>query len=120
MAQIHKSFPVVQDTYRTQPVKVSWFARHFPSCVFYRAAFRAIWKASGEAKRGLYTDEKWILSSGEIVRAIESVGGIVEVENVSAFRNLNVPCVFIGNHMSTLETFVLPSIIQPHRNVTLW
>jgi len=27
-------------------------------------------------------------------------------------------CVFIGNHMSILETFVLPCLIQPHRDVT--
>jgi 1-acyl-sn-glycerol-3-phosphate acyltransferase len=27
---------------------------------------------------------------------------------------LDRPCIFIGNHMSTLETFVLPSLIMPH------
>ena len=34
------------------------------------------------------------------------------------FRSLEGPCVFIGNHMSTLETFVLPSMIQPWKDVT--
>ena len=28
------------------------------------------------------------------------------------------PVVFIGNHMSTLETMVLPGLIAPHREVT--
>src|SRR4030043_2323348 len=28
------------------------------------------------------------------------------------------PVLFIGNHMSTLETMVLPCIIAPHREVT--
>jgi len=39
-------------------------------------------------------------------------------ENLSAFTELDTPCVFIGNHMSTLETFALPAIIQPHTPVT--
>jgi 1-acyl-sn-glycerol-3-phosphate acyltransferase len=28
------------------------------------------------------------------------------------------PCVFIANHMSVLETFILPGLIQPQRDVT--
>ncbi len=31
---------------------------------------------------------------------------------------LNEPCVFISNHMSTLETFLLPAIIRPLTPVT--
>ena len=50
--------------------------------------------------------------------ALESVGVNFEIENFAAFKDLDSPCVFIGNHMSTLETFVLPCIIQPYRDVT--
>ena len=28
-------------------------------------------------------------------------------------QGIDRPCIFIGNHMSTLETFVLPSLIMP-------
>ena len=37
------------------------------------------------------------------------------VENI---RRLDTPCVFVANHMSTLETIVLPSIIRPVCPVT--
>ena len=37
---------------------------------------------------------------------------------MAAFRELKDPVIFIGNHMSTLETFVLPWIILPHRPLT--
>ena len=49
---------------------------------------------------------------------IERVGCPVSIEgmeNISATRG---PCVFVANHMSTLETFMLPGIIRPHRAVT--
>jgi 1-acyl-sn-glycerol-3-phosphate acyltransferase len=36
---------------------------------------------------------------------------------MSSFKNLNTPCVFIGNHMSSLETMILPAILLPNRNV---
>jgi len=52
------------------------------------------------------------------LRALESVGIRVQVDNIKAFKDLDGPCVFIGNHMSVLETLVLPCIIQPFKEVT--
>ena len=42
----------------------------------------------------------------------------VTVEGLDILRKLDSPCVFIGNHMSTLETMVLPGIIQSFLEVT--
>jgi 1-acyl-sn-glycerol-3-phosphate acyltransferase len=50
--------------------------------------------------------------------ALESVGTHFEIVNYDTFKNLDHPCVFVGNHMSTLETFVFPGIIRPYRDVT--
>ena len=52
------------------------------------------------------------------MRALESVGGRFEFQGLDVVRKLSSACVFIGNHMSILETFVLPCLIVPHRNVT--
>lgn len=70
------------------------------------------------AKAGKLTYKGWEQASRSILRALESVGVKIEIENLSAIQNLKHPCVFVCNHMSTLETFVLPCIIQPFRNAT--
>ena len=49
---------------------------------------------------------------------MESVGVDVEIDNLQVIQNLKPPCVFIGNHISTLETFVLPGILCPYFPIT--
>jgi 1-acyl-sn-glycerol-3-phosphate acyltransferase len=107
-----------EDHYRSPELPVSRVAGSFPSLLYYWRAAPVVLKASRLAKRGRYTREAWVHSSLGIVRALESVGVRFEVENIGAFKSLDRPCVFIGNHMSTLETFALPCIIQPYRDVT--
>jgi 1-acyl-sn-glycerol-3-phosphate acyltransferase len=75
-------------------------------------------KASRLSKRGLYTGEKWIQSSLDIVKALESVGVDFEMQHIDVPRKLESPCVFVANHMSILETFVLPCLIRPYLAVT--
>ncbi len=53
-----------------------------------------------------------------VLRALELVGVNIEITGTDFFKSLDGPCVFIANHMSTLETFVLPSIIAPFKDAT--
>lgn len=69
-------------------------------------------------QKGTYSGEQWIQSSRETVKALESVGVQFEIQNIASYRELSSACVFVGNHMSILETFVLPCLIRPHRKVT--
>ncbi|NOY85999.1 MAG: 1-acyl-sn-glycerol-3-phosphate acyltransferase [Deltaproteobacteria bacterium] len=105
-------------SYRSPERERAVLARLFPDLYFYAQMMGVYWNGSRKAKRGAYDGNDWIKSSEAVLRALESVGVKVKVENMGAFINLDSPCVFIGNHMSTLETFVLPCIIQPHRDVT--
>ncbi|HXX53965.1 MAG TPA: lysophospholipid acyltransferase family protein, partial [Thermodesulfovibrionales bacterium] len=57
-------------------------------------------------------------SSMEVLHALEHVGVSVEIVGADSFLALDGPCVFVANHMSTLETFVLPCIIGPFRSLT--
>ena len=77
-----------------------------------------ILKASKLCKKGAYTNDHWIQDSLHTIRALEGVGGRFEIKNLDIIQNLDSPCVFVSNHMSILETFVLPCLIQPHRDVT--
>ncbi len=53
-----------------------------------------------------------------MLRALENIGVKFEITGIDHFRELKEPCVFLANHMSTLETFVLPVIIAPIKPVT--
>lgn len=109
--------PLIESDYQTKPQKPSLLAKLSPSFGFYSKMARIVLRSSREAKRGEYKDLHWAASSHEIMQALESVGVRIEIENIEVLKKLKTPCVFVGNHMSTLETFILPAIIQPHRNV---
>jgi 1-acyl-sn-glycerol-3-phosphate acyltransferase len=67
---------------------------------------------------GIYTDERWAFSSHESLRIIEEYGGRFSISGMDNLTEGDGPYVFIANHMSTLETAVLPGIIRPHMPVT--
>ncbi|HEX9022195.1 MAG TPA: lysophospholipid acyltransferase family protein [Nitrospirota bacterium] len=106
------------DSYETGPRRVSLFARAFPSFTFYRNVIDIVVRASRKAKRRRYDTAEWCSSSLEVLRALEYAGVALEVTGMSSFKETDGPCVFIGNHMSTLETFVLPTIIAPFKEAT--
>jgi 1-acyl-sn-glycerol-3-phosphate acyltransferase len=108
----------IDDEYVTAPRPLPLTARWFPSLDFYWHAFLVVFSASRKAKRGRYDTRAWCGSSAAILRALERVGVRVHISGVHHFRDLPGPCVFIGNHMSTLETFVLPIIISTYREST--
>jgi 1-acyl-sn-glycerol-3-phosphate acyltransferase len=71
-----------------------------------------------QAIRKQYDTQAWSDSSYYIFQFIEKAGGkfvITGMENISRTEG---PVLFISNHMSTLETMILPCIIAPHREVT--
>ncbi len=106
------------DVYRTQARPVSLLGRMFPSLTFYRKFLGIVWRASALAKRGVYDYPAWCRSSMEILRALEDVGVQVEVSGIRHLESVAGPCVIVGNHMSMLETVILPIIVQPVKNVT--
>jgi len=110
-----------KDIYITDPQRPrSLFSRVFlsPKFTFYPQFFWIIWANSGKAKRGLYGGKEWAESSLDVMRALENVGVRIEITGMDNMKKVNGPAVFIGNHMSTLETMVLPCIIQPVKEST--
>lgn len=104
--------------YQTQTRRISRFARLSPSLAFYGRFFPIIWQASATSKRGLYDGAAWCNSSIRILRALESVGVRAEITGIEHLKQLSGPCVIVGNHMSLLETVVLPVIVRPVCDVT--
>lgn len=100
-------------SYSSPTRKISAFSRALPSLSFYLKNFAVVWKASSAAKRGTYNSTDWHNSSVNIVKALEETGCRFDVTGMEHLQGIDRPCIFIGNHMSTLETFVLPSLIMP-------
>ncbi len=106
-----------KDTYRTDPQQLRpLFLR--PQFTFYPQAFWIVWKNGRKALKGLYGGAEWAKSSLDILRALENVGVRIEITGMDNIRRHEGPVVFIANHMSTLETFILPCIIQPVKETT--
>ncbi len=113
-----KRLPYTGATYLTPEGKPSLVARGFPTFTFYMKLFGVVLRAGSLAKRGGYGDEEWSDSSHETVRALEQVGVSLEITGLNHLEGLDTACVFIGNHMSVLETFALPGTIRPYMPVT--
>lgn len=71
-----------------------------------------------QAVAGEYDDEAWAASSWFILKFIERTGGRFRISGMEYIDETTEPVLFIGNHMSTLETMVLPVVIAPKRRVT--
>jgi 1-acyl-sn-glycerol-3-phosphate acyltransferase len=89
-----------------------------PTPTFYLKAIWTVLRSANMARQGMYTDGDWAKSSLDIIRALERVGCTFDIRGLETLDTDPQPCVFIANHMSTLETFVLPSLIAPYQRVT--
>lgn len=110
--------PFVQGSYRTGEDRRSLLGRLSPGLAFYARIFPIIFRASAKAKRARYDDEEWKKSSLTALQALESAGVRFDIAGLEHAAALEGPCVFIGNHMSTLETFILPVILLPFTKIT--
>jgi 1-acyl-sn-glycerol-3-phosphate acyltransferase len=105
-------------SYRTVPVRVSFIARVLTSLFFYIRLVVIVLRGSIQAKNGRYDTTAWCENSLATLRALEATGATFDITGTNSFTAIEGPCVFIANHMSTLETFVLPAIIAPYKDVT--
>ncbi len=112
------TFTFQDGSYATAARRISFLARSFPSITFYPQLVRIVACGSRQAKRGTYGTADWCRDSLLTLRALERVGVTMEVTGFEHLTSFNGPCVFIGNHMSTLETFVLPTLIAPIKDTT--
>ena len=104
----------INDTYSTDPsIKKPLFA----SLKFYWNVYKVVKFSNGQAKKKIYTRYNWVASSLGVLRAAENSGIKVDVKGMKNLTSFEGPAVIIGNHMSTLETLLLPSFIQPVKSV---
>jgi len=71
-----------------------------------------------QAIRKQYFTKEWADSSFYIFKFIEKAGGKFHITGMENITKPQGPVLFICNHMSTLETMILPCIVAPLREVT--
>ncbi len=97
--------------YTTIPTRIGFFSRLFPGLVFYLRMLASLRWAARLISTKRSTPEQIELASYMPLRAIEKSGARARIENISVIRDLDGPCVVVGNHMSSLETLILPWLI---------
>jgi 1-acyl-sn-glycerol-3-phosphate acyltransferase len=86
--------------------------------IFYPRMIATIFHASFCSMARIYTNKRWIGSSTAMREHLERSGVTINITGMDFIDATPGPVVFISNHMSTLETFVLPALIEPKKHVT--
>lgn len=105
-------------SYTSPAHSIGLCSRLFPSVMFYMRMFYPVALLCSLATIGKSDNYAWVHSSSGVLRALEKTGCVVQAEGLEHTSPMHGPCVFAANHMSTLETFILPSLIQPRKPVT--
>lgn len=71
-----------------------------------------------KARKGQYDREAWASSSFGVVKIVESVGGGFQISGLQSLTKQKGPVVFIANHMSLVDTLVLPCILLAFSHIT--
>ncbi|MCF8068954.1 MAG: 1-acyl-sn-glycerol-3-phosphate acyltransferase [Desulfobacterales bacterium] len=85
---------------------------------FYFLTFRIVLTSSIRARSGRFSDSVWAQASANTINAVESSGGKVIITGLKPLSEHKGPVVYISNHMSMLDTFLLPSIALAFNKVT--
>lgn len=87
------------------------------SLKFYKEIARIVIHSNSWARKGIYNDYRWVYSSLDILHSTEKAGLVYDITGMDNLKKFDGPAVFISNHMSTLETLVLPCLINPIKPV---
>ncbi|MBQ7617897.1 MAG: 1-acyl-sn-glycerol-3-phosphate acyltransferase [Desulfovibrio sp.] len=108
----------LKGSYHSQ-VRPRGLAKFLPSPLFYSKLLLGpfFWLCL-KAWQQKCDDVIWVDGSIWFTELLEEIGCPIMVEGLDYLDSAPKPCVFVANHMSTLETFALPAIIRPFTPVT--
>ena len=119
MAEINHR--IESDEYNTNPEKkrVLWDKIFLGSRVyFYWRYFMITFRMYRLAVKDDYSDDEFMLYSNLTINLLEDIGGKIKIEGIDNLKSIkDAPVVFVANHMSTMETLLLPAIIVPVRKI---
>ena len=104
---------ILEGDYFTRDLKRKWCHTTFPTVSFYRLMLKEVFDASGAGKKGNLSFEQYCQHAIGVFRAVEKVGGHIEITGYDQVPADGWPYVFVANHMSVLETFIFAAILDP-------
>lgn len=103
--------------YHSPEKQVSILSRTFPSICFYPHLFKEVIQSASLAKKNQYDYADWAKSSITLLKQLEKLGIKIHISGIEHLQN-DQPAVIIGNHMSMMETILLPGIVCPIKPAT--
>ena len=103
------------------PARRHFLADHLPgwrAFIYYTRIAMAFVCARLDGWRGKLNSERWLKASIKCLKAVESAGGRLNVSGLEGVARHKGPVVYIANHMSILETIILPSFTLAFNDVT--
>lgn len=85
---------------------------------FYLKFLFIIIKTNKVVKQGKFDDAAYCHTSDSTFRLLERCGAKIHIRGLEHIRRAVGSVVFVGNHMSILETFILPGLIIPFKPVS--
>lgn len=104
--------------YKTPDLRRTIGSRLFPTLAFYARVGGVVARESERARGGHFGHPAWRDAAHAVSRSFELGGVPIFFENLEVLARFDEPCVIIGNHMSTAETFILTRWLLRYRPVT--
>jgi 1-acyl-sn-glycerol-3-phosphate acyltransferase len=104
------------DTYHTPENKKKKFIINSSLSCYFNLIKVILW-SNIKARQGKLDSYNWAEASFKVMEAFEKVGVKFHISGMKSLEKFEGPAVFIGNHMSSLETMALPHILQPLKPV---
>jgi len=86
--------------------------------IFYTRLLKTVYTNSVIARRGNLDRTRWADASFEVFNLVESVGGKFNISGIKGLTQQIGPRVYIANHMSMIDTLILPCLTLSMTDVT--
>jgi 1-acyl-sn-glycerol-3-phosphate acyltransferase len=120
--EIDQFWHILKTSYGYQSSRKRRFlVKKFPfwaTFIYYVQLLNIILIESIAARKGTYDRKTWARGSLGVVKIAESAGGKLHVSGLKGVAEHQEPLVYVANHMSLLDTLVLPCILLAFNRLT--
>jgi 1-acyl-sn-glycerol-3-phosphate acyltransferase len=86
--------------------------------LFYLRLWRVIHNAAQHLSKD-FTPDNWKIYSYAAHALVEAHRGKIHITGLENVKNVQQPCVYVANHMSLVETFMIPVLLLDFSDVTI-